>query len=163
MIGCGWAGRGYWQRGRVARVHTRPADPAAAFRDKLRAEQNLIIIFGSEIRGEAIAALVKFASSIPGAKLICLGDYANSRGAADMGLYPDLLPGYQPVTGAGKFHGEWGGVPANAGPDIPEMVESAKSGTVKGALRCRRESGGAVRDWSLCTLADASWWCRTCS
>ena len=58
-----------------------------------------------------IASLVKFGSGIPGAKFICLGDYANSRGAADMGLYPDLLPGYHPVADSGKFHEEWGGVP----------------------------------------------------
>ena len=43
---------------------------------------------------------MKFGSGIAGAKFICLGDYANSRGAADMGLYPDLLPGYHAVTGA---------------------------------------------------------------
>ena len=65
-----------------------------ALRDKLRGEQNLVIIFGSEIRGNDVAALVTFGSAIPGAKFMCLADYANSRGAADMGLYPDLLPGY---------------------------------------------------------------------
>ena len=80
-------------------------------RDKLRGEQNLVIIFGSEIRGEDISALVKFGSVIAGAKFICLGDYANSRGAADMGLYPDLLPGYHRVADAGKFHEEWGDIP----------------------------------------------------
>ncbi len=52
----------------------------AGFRDQLRGEQNLVIIFGAEIRGSAIASLVKFGSGIPGAKFICLGDYANSRG-----------------------------------------------------------------------------------
>jgi NADH-quinone oxidoreductase subunit G len=104
---------------------------AAAFRDQVRGEQNLIVIFGSEIRGDAISSLVKFGSSIPGAKFICLGDYANSRGAADMGLYPDLLPGYQPVAGAGKFHEEWGGVPQAPGMALPEMVESARLGKLK--------------------------------
>jgi NADH-quinone oxidoreductase subunit G len=104
-----------------------------AFRDQLRNEQNLIIVFGSEIRGSAIASLVKFGSGIPGAKFICLGDYANSRGAADMGLYPDLLPGYNAVSGAdaGKFHEEWGGVPQTPGMTLPEMVESARSGKLK--------------------------------
>ena len=32
-----------------------------------------------------------------------LGDHANSRGAADMGLFPDLLPGYVPVAAPGAF------------------------------------------------------------
>jgi NADH-quinone oxidoreductase subunit G len=106
---------------------------ATAFRDQLRGEQNLVVIFGSEIRGEAIASLVKFGAGIPGAKFICLGDYANSRGAADMGLYPDLLPGYHAVTGAdaGKFREEWGGLPQTTGMPLPEMVESARSGKLK--------------------------------
>ncbi len=102
-----------------------------ALRDKLRAEQNLIVIFGSEIRGAEISALVNFGSTIPGAKFICLGDYANSRGAADMGLYPDLLPGYHRVADEGKFHQEWGGVPATSGLTLPEMAEGAKSGKLK--------------------------------
>jgi NADH-quinone oxidoreductase subunit G len=100
-------------------------------RDQLRGEKNLLIIFGSEIRGEQIASLVKFGSGIPGAKFICLGDYANSRGAADMGLYPDLLPGYHSVSGASKLHEEWGGVPNAPGLNLPEMVESAKAGKLK--------------------------------
>jgi NADH-quinone oxidoreductase subunit G len=103
----------------------------AALRDKLRTEQNLIIIFGSEVSGAAIASLVKFAAGIPGAKLICLADYANSRGAADMGLYPDLLPGYHPVAKAGRFHDEWPGFPSVPGLSLPEMVESAKAGNLK--------------------------------
>jgi len=102
-----------------------------ALRDKLRGEQNLVIIFGSELRGNNITSVVKFASGIPCAKLICLGDYANSRGAADMGLYPDLLPGYQRTSDTGKFHEEWGGVPLQAGLTLPEMVESAKASTLK--------------------------------
>jgi NADH-quinone oxidoreductase subunit G len=100
-------------------------------RDKLRGEQNLIIIFGSEIRGAGIFSLVKFGSTVPGAKFICLGDYANSRGAADMGLYPDLLPGYHRAADAGRFHEEWGGVPSTPGLTLPEMVENATAGKLK--------------------------------
>ena len=71
-------------------------EEAAALKDALRNEPNLLIVFGSELRGEAIDALVKFGLSLPDTKFACLGDYVNSRGAADMGLYPDLLPGYHP-------------------------------------------------------------------
>ena len=102
-----------------------------ALRDKLRSEANLIIIFGSEIRGGDVSSLVKFTLNIQGAKLVCLADYANSRGAADMGLYPDLLPGYQPVAQASKFHEEWGAVPQTRGLTLPEMVESARTGKLK--------------------------------
>ena len=102
-----------------------------AFRDQLRSEQNLVIIFGAEIRGNDIAPLVKFGSGVPGAKFLCLADYANSRGAADMGLYPDLLPGYHPIADSEKFRGEWGGVPQSPGLTLPEMVESARAGKLK--------------------------------
>ena len=102
-----------------------------AVRDKLRVEQNLIIAFGAEIRGDAIAALVTFGSKMPGTKFIALADYANSRGAADMGLYPDLLPGYHAVADKGPFHREWGSVPESKGLALPEMVEAAKSGQLK--------------------------------
>jgi NADH-quinone oxidoreductase subunit G len=100
-------------------------------REKLRGEQRLIIIFGSEIFGAGISALVKFAASVPGAKLVCLGDYANSRGAADMGLYPDLLPGYYRVVDSGKFHQAWGEVPSTPGLTLPEMIDHAKAGKLK--------------------------------
>ncbi len=106
-------------------------DALTALRDKLRAEQNLVIIFGSELRGNNIAALVKFASGITGAKFVCLGDYANSRGAADMGLYPDLLPGYLPANQPGRFHQEWGDMPSARGLSISEMVDSAKAGNLR--------------------------------
>jgi NADH-quinone oxidoreductase subunit G len=106
-------------------------DAWIALRDKLRGEQNLVIIFGSEIRGGDLASLVKFGSAISGAKFVCLADYANSRGAADMGLYPDLLPGYHPAAGSSQFHEEWGDVPQAAGLDLSGMVEAGKASKLK--------------------------------
>ena len=106
-------------------------DVWVALRDKLRGEQNLVIVFGSEVRGDDLASLVKFGSEISGAKFICLADYANSRGAADMGLYPDLLPGYHPTAGNSEFHKEWGDVPQGAGLDLAGMVEAGRSGALK--------------------------------
>ena len=100
-------------------------------RDKLRGEQDLVIIFGAEIRGNDIASLVKFGSAISGAKFVCLADYANSRGAADMGLYPDLLPGYHRTSGNSEFHREWGEIPQTAGLDLPGMIDAAKAGKLK--------------------------------
>jgi NADH-quinone oxidoreductase subunit G len=102
-----------------------------ALRDKIRAEQNLVIIFGAEIRGKDIATLVSFGSSLQGAKFVCLGDYSNSRGAADMGLYPDLLPGYHRLSTGGPFQSGWGGVSQQAGLDAPGMVDAAKAGKLK--------------------------------
>ena len=111
---------------------TRP-DALFALRDQLRGEQNLVIIVDSEVRGAHIASLVKFGSAIPGAKFVCLADYANSRGAADMGLYPDLLAGYHSATGHSEFHTDWGEVPQAAGLDLLAMIAAAKAGHL-GAL-----------------------------
>ena len=104
------------------------AEAASSFREKLRGEQGLIVVFGSELRGEDISALVR---AMPNAKFVCLGDYANSRGAADMGLYPDLLPGYLPVTQDSHFQKEWGPLPGGAGMTFPQMVDAAKEGELK--------------------------------
>jgi NADH-quinone oxidoreductase subunit G len=106
-------------------------DAWLALRDKIRAEQNMVIAFGSELRGPDIEKLVSFASTLTGAKLICLGDYANSRGASEMGLYPDLLPGFEPLGSADKFQQEWGALPTEKGLTLPEMVEAAKAGKLK--------------------------------
>ncbi|MGH9545367.1 MAG: molybdopterin-dependent oxidoreductase, partial [Terriglobales bacterium] len=117
--------------GKGARATQAQHAALAEFREQVRGEPNLIIIFGAEIRGGDMASLVKFGSGIAGAKFIGLADYANSRGAADMGLYPDLLPGYHPIADTQKFHEEWGGVPQTPGLTLPEMVESARGGKLK--------------------------------
>jgi NADH-quinone oxidoreductase subunit G len=71
-------------------------------REKLAAEPELVILFGGQIKGDAIRRLVAFGDSlgIP-IKYVCLVDYSNSRGASDMGVLPDLLPGYQSVAESG--------------------------------------------------------------
>ncbi len=57
--------------------------------EKLKGEQDLVIVFGDAIQGEAVKKLVAFGDSlgIP-VKYVCLVDYSNSRGAFDMGLIP---------------------------------------------------------------------------
>jgi len=96
-----------------------------SFREKLQSEKNLVVIFGSELRGREIAPLLHAAASA-GSKFICLGDYANSRGAADMGLYPDLLPGYLPLSEAPRFGEQWKAVPQQPGLDLRSMVAAGK-------------------------------------
>src|SRR6185437_7325047 len=100
-------------------------DALKQLRYELKAQKGLIIIFGAEIQGADIASLVKFGSAL-GAKFICLGDYANSRGAADMGLYPDLLPGYTTLNAGQKFVEEWGQLPAAKGLGLAEMKQAIK-------------------------------------
>jgi len=79
----------------------------AALRDKLQAEPELVILFDDSYQGDDLRALVDFAESlaIP-VKFLCLVDYANSRGALDMGVTPELLPGYVPSGQAGMHLGE---------------------------------------------------------
>ena len=97
---------------------------AAGFRDAVHAEEHLVVVFGEEYRGVAIDALVKWGLKKENVKFAYLGDYANSRGAADMGLLPDLLPGYVPVATPGAFAAEYPGLPSTAGKDIVEMLDA---------------------------------------
>jgi NADH-quinone oxidoreductase subunit G len=73
-----------------------------SLRAQLAKEPALVILFGDAIKGDAIRKLVAFGDSlgIP-VKYVCLLDYSNSRGASDLGLSPDLGPGYQPVDAPG--------------------------------------------------------------
>ena len=108
----------------------------ADFSKALVAEESLVLIFGEEFRGEAVQDLVawglKRGPHPDSVRFACLGDYANSRGAADMGLFPDLLPGYVPVTAPGAFS-EYSNLPSAPGKTLPQMLEAAASGDL-GAL-----------------------------
>jgi len=80
----------------VVRGHVRGAD-YQSLRDRLKSEPELVVLFDDSYKGGAIQELVEFGESLGIAvKYICLVDYSNSRGAVDMGLTPELLPGYQP-------------------------------------------------------------------
>ena len=70
----------------------------ASLADKLKAEPELVILFDDSVKGNDVRKLVEFGESlgIP-VKYIPLVDYSNSRGAVDMGLTPELLPGYRPT------------------------------------------------------------------
>jgi NADH-quinone oxidoreductase subunit G len=102
----------------------------------LEEESEVAIVFGAEISGAAIAELVALGSKLPGkVRYMALGDYANSRGAADMGVLPDRLPGYAYVDNADireTFDRLWGGViPSKPGLTTPQMIEAAQSGKLK--------------------------------
>lgn len=80
----------------------REFDVLAGWRERLAAEASLVILFGSAIKGDAVRRLVEFGDSLgKPVKYVCLVDYSNSRGASDMGVLPDLLPGYRSVRDAG--------------------------------------------------------------
>ncbi len=111
-----------------------PNDAAAKFREALAAEPELVIAFGAEFRGRDLKMLVDWALTLPNAKLAALGDYVNSRGASDMGVLPDYLPGYQPVAQGGAFGDEYGAaLPTTPGMNLVEMLDAAGRGEL-GAL-----------------------------
>ncbi|MFC5864918.1 NADH-quinone oxidoreductase subunit NuoG [Acidicapsa dinghuensis] len=101
---------------------------AKTFREAVNAEESLLVIFGQEFRGAAIESLVKWGLAKENVKFAYLGDYANSRGAADMGLSPDLLPGYIPVTTPGAFAEEYPNLSTQPGMTAPEMLDAGCRG-----------------------------------
>ncbi len=102
------------------------------FSKAILAEESLIVIFGEEFRGAAIDSLIAWGLKRANVRFAYLGDHSNSRGAADMGLFPDLLPGYVPVTAPGAF-AEYPNLPAAPGQSLPQMLAAAEKGEL-GAL-----------------------------
>src|SRR6202030_41103 len=114
----------------------RKATQLVQLKAALEAESDVAIVFGEEVSGAAIAQLVNFGSKLPGkTRYMALGDYANSRGAADTGVLPDRLPGYAYTDNAAareKWEEIWGGaIPSHTGMTTPQMVEAAQSGKLK--------------------------------
>jgi NADH-quinone oxidoreductase subunit G len=96
------------------------------FRETVRAEESLVVLIGSEIRGSDLKRLLAFGLTLPNRKFALLSDYANSHGGADMGLLPDMLPGYTPLAGNTTF-AEYN-TPATPGLDMLEIFEAAGRG-----------------------------------
>ena len=112
------------------------SEKLSALKSALETEPEVAIVFGSELTGAAIHDLVAFGSRLPGkVRYMALGDYANSRGAADMGLLPDRLPGYAYLdnkAAAETLTKHWGApVPTKPGLTAPQMIEAAQSGKLK--------------------------------
>jgi NADH-quinone oxidoreductase subunit G len=115
------------------------AGELAALRENLAKESGTIIIFGDEIRGKDVANLVNWGLTLPGqTRFVALGDYANSRGAADMGLFPDVLPGYgsvaEPATRANIESAWQAKISATPGGDIRSILKGVESGEIKALL-----------------------------
>ena len=105
-------------------------------KDALSKEKDVVILFGAGVNGAAVRDLVKFGKSLQGqTRYVALGDYANSRGAADMGILPDRLPGYSPLSDASeraRFAKLWGKeIPAAAGMNARQMMQAAVDGKLK--------------------------------
>ena len=106
------------------------AGELASLDEKLRKESGTIIIFGDEIRGKDVADLVQWGLTLPGCtRFVALGDYANSRGAADMGLLPDVLPGYAALSDPAareRMESAWQAkIPAAPGRNIRSILKAS--------------------------------------
>ena len=97
------------------------------FRDALLAEESLVVVISSEIIGTALESILAWGLGRPSVRFALLGAHANSRGAADMGLLPNLLPGYVPVNEPGAFAVEYAAMPQSPGKSLAEMVQDATS------------------------------------
>ena len=96
-----------------------------AFREAVLAEESLVVIFGADLSGAHLSELIAWGLKRPNVRFATLGDYANSRGAADMGLLPDSLPGYLPVTAPGAFEAEYPGLSTTPGKSLQEIFDAA--------------------------------------
>ncbi|HXT26650.1 MAG TPA: NADH-quinone oxidoreductase subunit NuoG [Candidatus Eisenbacteria bacterium] len=101
-------------------AHLGPAlvEQLTQLKAQLDASPDVAIVFGSELSGAAVADLVGFGSKLQGrVRYMALADYANSRGAADMGVLSDRGPGYSHASKTGL--------------NTAQMVEAAQSGKLK--------------------------------
>lgn len=107
--------------------------------EKLKSESDCVILFSDKIKGEAINQLVRWGLTLPGrTRFVALGDYANSRGAADMGLLPGVLPGYVSVDNSEarkRYETAWSAkIPATPGRNIREILSGIDKGAIKALL-----------------------------
>jgi len=114
-------------------------ESVSLLRARLGGESDTIIIFGAEIRGDLVRELVRWGLSLPGkTRFIALGDYANSRGAADMGLLPGVMPGYQPVSSEAvrsRYAEVWGATVAGGpGRNLHQILEGIEAGQIHALL-----------------------------
>ena len=112
------------------------ADALEAIKKAVEAESDVAILFGAGLSGQAVADLVAWGNTLRGqTRYMPLGDYANSRGAADMGLLPDALPGYHRVDDAAareRFGALWGAtLPAGPGLSAKQMLDAAAAGKLR--------------------------------
>ena len=112
------------------------ANDLTTLKAALEKETDVVVLFGAEIQGAAIRDLVAFGSRLTGqTRYMALGDYSNSRGAADMGILPDRLPGYVPLSDAAeriRFGKVWGAeIPAAPGLTARGMMDAAVAGKLK--------------------------------
>jgi len=125
-----------WLAAEKGQFDAKTTESLVQLKAALEAEKDVVVLFGADIRGSAIRELVSLGARFGGkTKFMALGDYANSRGASDMGVLPDRLPGYAALSDSSeraKFGKLWGGeIPSAPGMTARAMMEAAVAGKLK--------------------------------
>jgi NADH-quinone oxidoreductase subunit G len=112
------------------------SEQLAKLKSALESSSDVVIVFGAPLAGAALRDLVAFGSTLPGrTRYMALGDYANSRGAADFGVLPDRLPGYASLADdaeRARFSKLWGAeIPSVPGLNARQMMEAALAGKLR--------------------------------
>ena len=121
------------------------AEAIAVAAKRLRAAERKAVIFGRALAEHPAAApLLEAVENLGWASgaitrdrsaVMYAGPQNDSQGALDMGLTPDRLPGYAPISDAAARHAleqPWGAtLPASAGLSAPEILKAAAEGRIK--------------------------------
>lgn len=126
----------HWLASEQGQFDANTTEGLVGLKAALESESDVVVIFGAAIQGSAIRDLVSLAARFGGkTKFMALGDYSNSRGAADMGLLPDRLPGYAPLSDSAereRYAKLWGGeISDKPGLSAREMMEAAVADKLK--------------------------------
>jgi len=130
------------------RIETSTGIPFArieAAAKRLREAERKAIVFGRALTEHPAAAMLLQAVEALGwatgaleatrSSVMYAGPNNNTQGALDMGLAPDVLPGYAPASEATArqvFEPSWGGaLPTARGLSAPEILKAAAEGRIK--------------------------------
>jgi NADH-quinone oxidoreductase chain G len=134
-----------WDVERAARESGVAADAIRGAAQRMRAAQRKAILFGRGVaehpEAKALLQAIENLAWVTGAiteqrsRVMYLGPQSDSQGALDMGLVPDLLPGYVPVADAAArqpFEQQWGrSLDGPPGMTAPEILAAAADGRIK--------------------------------
>ncbi|MCS7065685.1 MAG: molybdopterin-dependent oxidoreductase, partial [Fimbriimonadales bacterium] len=124
-----------------ARIGASSGDPELdAAANLLTQSSGVILLAGEKVWNhpaaqQVVQGLVELVQRLPDAKLSLMLPEANSQGALDMGVLPDLLPGYASVEDAAaraRFETAWGvSLPAQPGLNTDAIFRACLAGEVQ--------------------------------
>ena len=142
----GWkSALGDWSPEKTAGASGVPAAAVRAAAKRLREAPRKAVLFGRAVLEHAQAPALLAAIEVLGwasgaieaarSSVMCLGSQHDSQGALDMGLTPDMLPGYvNPADADARraFEQQWGAsLDLPGGLSAPEVLQAAADGRVR--------------------------------